>query len=910
MPLPITIPSGAPSRPVALAVAFATVALPAVAAGGAAAAGPALGWDLLFLACYGAGLWLGTVAASWVAWTPRVAAAARFGRTATVLTVLAGTLQSLLPGHAAAAAATVKYSAALSATLIAGCGATILAWRCAAHSARRLARRAAKDLDAVPPRPLEPDDPLAPSPERSTPDAEATRWRNAYTVPGVDPAEVNARWARGEHTTGCCLSGGGIRAAAVAMGALQSLRGELLGADHLVSVSGGGYTAGALQQALTGASPPGGPPVRGEVLRDPESAYREGSAELHHIRRHSSYLADTPGQLLAALGRVARGLVLSLALLFGPAIALGVAAGWLYRHVPFTDPALGPLAFPVPRPATLAALGVVAVAAFLLALFAAGAAAERPRSARLARQLATLAGLTAVLTLAVPALGWLAGWLLARTGQGVEIAGPVGTVLLTFAATLASIAWRHRGALGRRLSGLTRSRRDGAVPAALPNGVLQRLLVIGTLGVLAGAWLLVFAGSATTRGAPAALVTGALVLAVLVVLGALFDVTSLSLHPFFRQRLAAAFAVRAVRRAGDGQVVAVPYEPAERTTLSSYGRVAEGVRFPRLVFAAAANLTGEGRTAPGLNAVSYTMSADWTGGPDVGWVRTRDLEGSVPPRFRRDLTVQGAVAVSGAAFASAMGRASRWYQVLFAVSGARLGAWLPNPGFLRRAHEAAGRGHWTHPWLPRARRLPYLWREVFGSHPHRDPLLHVTDGGHYDNLGLVELLRRRCTRIFCVDATGDAPPSATALAQALTLAHQELGVRVELDEPWLAEPGTGQPWEGGHPLNSRLSQSPVLTGTIVYPPESGLDAEIRGRLVVAKALLWRDLPYPLLSYAARHPEFPHDSTGDQWFGHEKFSAYTELGRHIGAAAREAADPLHVPLATPDDTEVVLTTDPS
>ncbi|ASR36512.1 phospholipase [Prauserella marina] len=905
----------APRRSVAAAVTSAAIALPvaaaflpspsdltatALAGGGQPVPLPegtatAATWDLLFVVMCGVALWLGTTVALWVARTPNAIKLSRYARIATVVVVITGLLRDLVllavtgwhgiapwALEVATAATVVEFSAILFAGLVAATAVVVVVWRGIAHTQRELAGQAEHDMDTVPPAPLESDDPPVHAGDRRG----AHRWHSAYTVPGVDPEMVNQRWDRGEHTTGVCLSGGGIRAASVAMGALQSLRAELLSADYVVSVSGGGYTAGAFQQALTGAPPPSGLP--GEVVRDPETVYQQGSAELDHLRRHSSYLADTRGQLMGALGRIARGLLLSLTVLFGPAVVFGVASGWLYAQVPLTDVSLAPSQYPVPRPGALYAIGFVGVTTFLLALYSRGAAERRAFSARLVPAFGVLAALIGVVTLGIPLLVWLAAWLLDVSGEVPGVLGPVGTVLLTYAAAIASIFWRRRAMLGQRASGLLRLRKSGGVPAAVPSGMLQRLLVMATTGVLVLVWLLLFAGSATTLGEPAALWSAAVVGAVVLVLGGLFDVTSLSLHPFYRERLASAFAVRTVRRDSDGQVVAVPYTAAERTTLSAYGVTAEGVRFPKVVFAAAANLTGEARTPPGLGAVSYTMSADWTGGPDIGWVRTTDLERAVTPRFRRDLTVQGAVAVSGAAFASAMGRSSKWFQALLAVSGARLGAWLPNPAFVRHAHQAAERGDWAFPWLPRARRLPYLAREVLGLHPHRDRLLHISDGGHYDNLGLVELFRRRCTRIFCVDASNDAPPTATTFAEALTLAQQELGIRVELDEPWTTEQGTGEVWEGGESLAGRLSRSPLITGTVHYPAESGLAGGVTGRLVVARALLWKDLPYSLLSYAMHNPEFPNDSTGDQWFDDAKFSAYTELGRRIGDAAKAAA----------------------
>ncbi|WP_405533404.1 patatin-like phospholipase family protein [Streptomyces avidinii] len=117
-------------------------------------------------------------------------------------------------------------------------------------------------------------------------DTAVTRWRTrAYQPPGRSPAEL-----------GFCVSGGGIRSAAITLGALQAPREQLLKATYLVSVSGGGYTAGALQLALTDArlkDESGSPTVR-PGLASTADAFAPGSPEEDHIRRHAKYLADTP----------------------------------------------------------------------------------------------------------------------------------------------------------------------------------------------------------------------------------------------------------------------------------------------------------------------------------------------------------------------------------------------------------------------------------------------------------------------------------------------------------------------------------------------------------------------------------------------------------------------------------------
>jgi hypothetical protein len=860
------------------------VQLIAIELGGAGQARPlppgtatALWWDLALVFGVGVALVLGTTAAIWVSWAPRAQQLSRFARIAALVAVLAAMLNDVLLLIATAApddvlltlattAAVVKFGAVLPAGLLTCYGIAVTLWRCLANGRRRLGRLAVGDHDGLAASPLEEGDFQVPAADelRAT-----SRWRRGYQVPDAEPG-----------TTGLCLSGGGIRAASVAMGALQSLRSRLLQARYLVSVSGGGYTSGALQQALTSAIEE--QPV-GEVLRKPESAYAQGGVEEDHVRRHVSYLADSTPETLTAFGVLGRGLLLSLIVLFAPAFVLGAIVGWLYREVPVTVPATA--TFPVFRVGALIALGVLvlgALGASLLARATAPSKELRQVLRRLATRLALLAVLVAGITVVIPVLVWFA-YLLPTKNPGVRIGSPVGAVLLTYLSTLASILWRNRSKLGT--SGTTTG-----ITAALPSSLLQRVLVIVTTAVLALAWLLLFVVTVGADGDAATLWAALGFAVVLLIVGGIFDETSLSLHPFYRERLACTFAVRRVER--DGCEIAVPYPSTERTTLSHYGRT--DVKFPQVIFAAAANLTGEGRTPPGLSCVSYTMSADWVGGPDVGWVRTGTLEQVVPARFQRDLTVQGAVAISGAAFASAMGRSARWFQVLLAVSGSRLGAWLPNPGFVLAAPQHPQRNGWAYPGLPQARRLPYLWREVLGIHSHSDRLLHVTDGGHYDNLGLVELLRRRCSLIYCVDASVDEQPTATTLATALTLAEQELGVRVELHDPWQAEPGSGKPLDPEGPLSmltARLVKSPVITGTIHYPPESGLPPQQRtAHLVVAKALLWRELPYPLLSYAAHHPEFPHDSTGDQFFDDGQFAAYTELGRRLGELVNKHKPP--------------------
>jgi hypothetical protein len=869
-------------------------------------------WDLWFIAFYGAGFLLGALLLLAVVRSELGRRWAHFGIFAVAVAVVADLVEngwlawalrtslsvpaSEFAFDAASAAAVLKWSALVPAALIALVGAGIVLGRAAVHLSRE-DRRSNFPRETWPALPL-----LAADPARSALDPSVSsrdRWRRGYNTPACGHPRPGIQGRR----TGIALSGGGIRAASVALGVLQSheFRTAVVPeAEYLVSVSGGGYTAGAFQQHLTPAGARNLSPD--EPIRSPDTAFMPGTVEEDHVRRHSSYLASTPVELLTALGLLARHLLLTVVLLFGPAVLLGVAVGLLYRAVPVTligasvasaPDADGARMFPEPRLGAWWALGILFALAAVVWLFGQRVSANRTgrwkrrreRAVALSLRLAQLGLVAAALTVVVPAVIWASAVLLHQLGGTAKIASPIGGLLLAYGASIASVAWRHRKLVTDKATGLK-------MPTSAPRGALQLILVVVTLIVLALGWLLLFGASATVGLRPLSgqtwILLGVIALVVLF-LGGVSDETTLSLHPFYRGRLATAFAVRRVRRE-DGETVARPYPPDERTALSEYGRLQRRSGFPHVIFAAAATM-GEKRAAPGGQRTSYTFCSHWVGGPDLGYVRAGRLRQLAPPRLQRDLTVQGAVALSGAAIAASVGgQRTAWYETLFVVTGLRLGAWMPNPVFV---HDTFAQDlPWHRPGLPRVRRLGYLLRQLFGVHSIEAPLVQVTDGGFYDNLGLVELFRRGCKRIYCIDASGDNPPAATTLAEALTLAYHELGVETVLEQgTWStftagsADPLT--PKDALAALNARLSQSGIITGTFTYPAGSEFADGGKGVLVVAKSALWPDLPYQVLAHAQGADPFPRDSTGDQFFDDRQYAAYTALGRELGRAAVKA-----------------------
>ncbi|SCL34901.1 Patatin-like phospholipase [Micromonospora rhizosphaerae] len=755
-----------------------------------------------------------------------------------------------------------------------------------------------------------------------------------------------ANWRLPESRTrggvGICVSGGGIRSAVFTLGALQALQevDRLREARYLVAVSGGGYAAGAMRLALQPSVPvkPAGWLCRmlsrlgsnvsaggsSESLATPQTVFAMGSPEFDHVRRHSKYLADGAGQWVTALAVVLRGFLVAQLMLLLAVMLVGRGIGEVYSAAPtaLQEALLHPSRLPLGVRWAVAVPLLAALVCWML-----GVVFENwPRTAcvrRLLRPTATVlayAGLVMVLFgLLVPVLLWGSTKVPGPPGDtGVQQAATGAATVLT-AGYLAAVAgiFMTVGRFAGSVMGWVR--RNRAALAVVPTVLLQWTLILLGVAVLIAAHLLVFARVilGTTKGTnewpgPVGGWHFWLIALAFVFLALLVDQTRWSLHPFYKRRLATAFAVRRVRR--NGETGSEQYRPEEVTSLSSTCRPwTEDDPFPQVIFLTAANVSGQRVTPPGRKVLPYTLSGDWIGSPRLGWIDAEALENAVRHPLRLDLTTQAAMAISGAAFASAMGAAATPFSLLFALTNARLGTWLPNPLFLYKhppapdVHEADAAdapgsaqaptvpSHWRYPRLPSWRRLHFLVREIFGIYPWNAQMLLVTDGGHYENLGLVEMLRHAPNVVYCFDASGGATLPASALGPAIRLAREELGIEITFDDPPHdpegATPGSAtaaskdQP---NDPLAARLASSDVVIATITYPDCRPPTAPAHGKLFLGRAGLTRTTPWDVRAYAVRHPRFPNDSTGDQWFDQEQFDAYHALGRHIGRSVLTAA----------------------
>jgi hypothetical protein len=282
-------------------------------------------------------------------------------------------------------------------------------------------------------------------------------------------------------------------------------------------------------------------------------------------------------------------------------------------------------------------------------------------------------------------------------------------------------------------------------------------------------------------------------------------------------------------------------------------------------------------------AESFVLSPLYCGSQTTGYQRTPtglyDAE---------QLTLGRAMAISGAAVDPNMGpQQSPPRTLLMTVLNTRLGWWIENPSRPLRRAEIQSRDRGKTVWSADTPKCGgQIVREALGQTDDRGPYVHLSDGGHFDNLGVYELIRRRCRYIVVCDAGADPDLAFADLANLIRRCRTDFGVGIEIDVDALRA-------QSDH----RQSRWHVATGMIRYDDVD--NGELPGLLVYLKASLTGDEPTDVREYASIHARFPHETTADQFFDEGQFESYRTLGEHIATtvfapAAEDVWDDLKVP----------------
>jgi hypothetical protein len=723
-----------------------------------------------------------------------------------------------------------------------------------------------------------------------------------------------------ESLFGIALSGGGIRSATYCLGLLQALQkhGLLRYADYLSTVSGGGYT-GAFWSAWRYRN------RTQEVF--PGGGEKQERPEILHLRRFSNFLsprlqlfsydtgrlvvAPIAGALPALLtalsvvfgilllwcasaygifrgnAAVSHGIVISFLLVFAVAfeavwhkgdgriegnksnatyivltlIAIVVtSAGWA-----FLNPHIVPLQFPLITPDLLwigdlirPVMAWVAAILVLILLRTAlsrwlgsapktasndtekvhGRVRERSAFDRLISRILLLAALWTATSLL-----WFVGSVLFAAGESSGTGRDISLWSTLVSAFSALFIWARK-----LISRQPNKAVGGALPAKLraqvPRFLASSVVVLLILGMVVAIDYLAM-HEMLTAAATVALIN---VMVALVV----FHPNRIGMHAFYRSRLA-----RAYMGASNPFLITLPNGDPEEIVVTEE-RSTDDLELHRLygkpgpvhlVCCAANNLTPaeplrslqRGAVSAVLSPYGFSVGDEWK-----AW------------EHQPSPTLGAAITASGAAFNSLMGPYSSRFGLsaifLMTALNLRLGMWLRHP-----VHKGAATKEWAFPG-----RL--FIQEMFGICRADGDFVHLSDGGHFDNTAVYELIRRKCRYIIMADCGADPTFAFDDLGNLIRRAREDFKAEIKID----IEPVCKR--EGGK------ARQPMVAGDIHYS-----DGSV-GVLLLFKPTLIGTEPADVRQYQSRNQRFPAETTGDQFYDEAQWESYRRLGEFAGDTA--------------------------
>jgi hypothetical protein len=347
-----------------------------------------------------------------------------------------------------------------------------------------------------------------------------------------------------------------------------------------------------------------------------------------------------------------------------------------------------------------------------------------------------------------------------------------------------------------------------------------------------------------------------------------------SMHAVYRNRLTRAFlgAARGSVRHADPFT---GFDPDDNLSLTALAKANE----PRKLFPVinmTLNLTTGGAAAwSERKAMAFTATPSACGAPLLcnpndkargqaepagAYVATGAYGGQENPDSHSEesagLTLASAMTISGAAVSPNWGyHSSPLVAFVMTLFNVRLGAWLPNPAFPQTAMDLSLA-------YPR-RSLAALLGELLGMAGNKSQAIYLSDGGHFENLGLYEMLRRRCSLILVVDAGQDPNCGFEDLGNALRKSAIDMQIEVKFEKaPRIAPRHDEKGIQGAFGFG---------IATIFYAKDC------EGKLLYLKPSLLSSVPVDVRAYANLHDDFPHESTVDQFFTESQFESYRALG---------------------------------
>jgi len=660
-----------------------------------------------------------------------------------------------------------------------------------------------------------------------------------------------------ENLTGLALSGGGIRSASFALGVLQALIkcSILKKVDYLSTVSGGGYIGCSLtwflhkQWLKNKANILYGLDLSNFPLGKAGYGARtsDNNDILDFIRQHGNYLDPGHGlNMLSLLATILRSIITSCVVYFPLLSALML----LFTNVGFfnTEKLMSQYLFAQSIPLLKTLNVFMWISVFLICLFV-------------------------VISILYTWFTYFAGSKFFKTYEfRIYFQKWMGVLLsiLLAALTIGSLPIIKSIFEIYFIATASSSTAIGACSAVLHYIMVQRnekwrdslysniVIWAASIFLVYGYLMLAYSMGlwASEKGANATLLLTAA--AVAAFSGLVVNINYISLNRMYRDRLMETFMpdIDSVLTAKWG-----PAGEANRTLLSDMCSNKTCGPY-HLINTNAILVDSQGAKYRGRGGDNFILSPLYCGSDATQWCKTSDF-------MRGQITLSTAMAISGAAISPHTGAAgrgpsrNRLVSFLMTLINLGLGYWVNNP-----QNQPAG-------WMRPNYFYPGI-KGLFGIGFHeKSAFLQLSDGGHFDNTGLYELIRRKTKIIIMSDASADPNYTFADLSNVIEKVRVDFGVNIKFEDP-NTDLMQIIPVKGGTSDGVRtdgLSKKGGAIGTIEYPDFNGI-------LFYIKSSLIPNLPTDLYGYKSAHRKFPHESTSDQFFDEYQFEAYRELGYRL------------------------------
>ncbi len=714
---------------------------------------------------------------------------------------------------------------------------------------------------------------------------------------------------------GLALSGGGIRSATFALGVMQRLAKKKLFEkfDYLSTVSGGGYIGSSITWLTSakaeresgktfGLGPQDFPYGTGDPADRPDPGkLSDPQKMLRYLRQHGNYL--TPGEgitLLSGVAMLLRGTVLNLLVWLPITVAVMsfvILGSQLLSDVPsvaklFPPPPESPsigkevscaeaecikernaperaiinggptLVFDLAWVLALIPAAVFLIACLIYSLMTfkkRGKGTSRYNKRRwfegwIRRPLKWLFWLMVFGSLPIVD-GWVRDW--------VAEAGGIGSALIGIATGL--FAFVRSGKPGGGGKAVTISAAVGA--ALLIYGIALLSYQLG-LRAMVPVPEVMLPGKEIVMQVLVGPVIVVILLLVAIVTGLCVNLNYISIHRFYRDRLMESF-MPDIKNALDNKTgPAKGADPARMHEL--WGSDTPPGPY-HIVNTNVVLVDSKTRTFFIRGGDNFILSPLYCGSQATGWRQTEEFMGG-------SMTLATAMAISGAAANPNAGvggvglTRNPLVSLLMALLNLRLGYWAANPNLEKEKKQ-------------RPNHFDSAKYELgLGNLGYQEklPFIQLSDGGHFENLAVYELIRRRMKVIVVCDGGADKDFSFSDLQITLRRINTDFGARIEFGDRDKPDNDTNKPKRltpqddhiAGYPKGVKLADQGYIVGDITYADGT------TGTLIFLKTTLIPGLRVELMGYKGANPDFPDQTTADQFFDDEQFEAYRELGYTI------------------------------